>query len=518
MTSADNVLEVLVVDDDEEDYLLAKDVFARIEGPRYALHWVCDCRSALNAVQERDFDVCLVDFRLGPDDGIELVRELLTDRQDLPVIVMTGQGDREVDVEAARAGAADYLVKGEVTPALLERTIRYALRSRNDLRALRDSQAQLHQAQKMEAIGLLAGGVAHDFNNQLLAIRGYGELIKLTPADERADAWLNEILKAADQAAALTRQLLAFGRKQVQQPRHLNLNHVIADTQAMLDRLLGERVEIVGALDSDLGTVRVDPGQLNQVVVNLAVNARDAMPDGGRLTIETKNVVLDEAYAQEHLGAQPGRYAMLAVSDTGVGMDKQTVARIFEPFYTTKPEGHGTGLGLSTVYGIVSQSNGYISAYSEPGWGSVFRVYLPLVDAAADTGAEEPVPVHSHRVGGRILVVDDDPGVRGVIATMLHEHGYEAEVVAGAAEAFTLCERSHFDLLLTDMVTPTFDGRQIAEGAVARQPRMSVLYMSGYMPRTIEHTLPAEANFIAKPFTTRELVAAVSEAIERSAA
>jgi two-component system cell cycle sensor histidine kinase/response regulator CckA len=518
VTSNDNVLEVLLVEDDEEDYLLTRDVFDKIEGTEHAICWVSDLRSAREAVQERDYDVCLVDYRLGPEDGIQFVRELLTDGHDLPVIVMTGQGDRNVDVEAARAGAADYLVKGEVSPALLERAIRYAIRSRNDLRALRESETQLRQAQKMEAIGLLAGGVAHDFNNLLLAIRGYGELLSSAPGDARADKWLTEILKASDQAAALTKQLLAFGRRQVRQPQHLNLNEVIADVQSMLDRLLSERVEIVAALDSDLGTVNADPGQLNQVIVNLAVNARDAMPDGGRLTIETKNVLLDEAYALEHLGAEPGRYAMLAVSDTGVGMDKETCARIFEPFYTTKPEGQGTGLGLSTVYGIVSQSDGYTSVYSEPGWGTVFRIYLPLVDAAAAPMVERHVPAGGQRAGGRILVVDDDPGVRGVIATMLHQHGYEAEVVSGADEAFTLCESSEFDLLLTDMVTPSFDGRQIAEGALARQPRMSVLYMSGYMPRMIEHSMPVNANFLAKPFTTMELVAAVDDAIERSAA
>ena len=518
MTSQDGHLKVLLVEDDEEDYLLSKDVFRRIEGTRYSVHWVCDCRSAREAVQERDYDVCLVDYRLGREDGVQLVRELVTDGHDLPVIVMTGQGDRDVDAEATRAGAADYLVKGEVTPALLERTIRYAMQSRADLRALRESEAQLRQAQKMEAIGLLAGGVAHDFNNLLLAIRGYGELAKSNPDDQRADEWLNEVLKASDQAAALTKQLLAFGRRQINRPRNLNLNDVIAETQLMLDRLLGERVEIIAALDTQLGTAKADPGQLNQVLVNLAVNARDAMPDGGRLTIETKNVVLDEAYAREHLGAAPGRYAMLAVTDTGVGMDKETAARIFEPFFTTKPEGQGTGLGLSTVYGIVTQSQGYMSVYSEPGWGTVFRIYLPLVDAVSDADEEERVTVPGPRLGGRILVVDDDPGVRGVIATMLHEHGYEAEVVADASEAFNLCESSQFDLLLTDMVTPAFDGRQIAEGAIARQPRMSVLYMSGYMPRTVEHSLPADAQFLPKPFTTLQLVTAVDEALERHAA
>jgi signal transduction histidine kinase len=494
VTSEENALEVLLVDDDEEDYLLTKDVFGAIEGTRYSLRWVEDSRSARDALREHDYDVCLVDYRLGPEDGIQLIRELRADGHDLPVIVMTGQGDRDVDVEAARAGAADYLVKGEVTPALLERTIRYAMRSRADLRALRESEAQLHQAQKMEAIGLLAGGVAHDFNNLLLAIRGFSELVKTNPDDERADGWLNEVLKASDQAAALTRQLLAFGRKQVRQPRHLNLNEVIADTQSMLERLLAERVEVIAALDPDIGTVNADAGQLNQVLVNLAVNARDAMPEGGRLTIETKNVVLDDAYAQDHIGAEPGLYVMLAVSDTGVGMDKETCARIFEPFYSTKPEGHGTGLGLSTIYGIVAQSGGYISVYSEPGWGSVFRVYLPLVDAAVDADEEPTAADHARRVGGRILVVDDDPAVRGLIATMLHDHGYKTEVVADADAAFSLCE------------------------SVARQPGLSVLYMSGYMARTIEPSLPGDANFLPKPFTKAELVAAVDEALERSAA
>jgi signal transduction histidine kinase len=383
-----------------------------------------------------------------------------------------------------------------------------------DERALQD---QVNQLQKMDAIGLLAGGVAHDFNNLLLAIRGYSELAKSMPEDERTDEWLNEVLKASDQAGALTKQLLTFGRKQVRQAKDLNLNEVILDTQAMLDRLLAEHIEIVAALDPDLGTIKADPGQLNQILVNLAVNARDAMPTGGRLTIETKNVVLDEAYARDHLGAEPGRYAMLAVSDTGVGMDKETAARIFEPFYTTKPEGQGTGLGLSTVYGIVTQSDGYISVYSEPGWGTVFRIYLPLIDAGAEV-VEEPISRRRRSAGGRILVVDDDPGVRGVIATMLHQHGYDAEVVADATEALELCESTEFDLLLTDMVTPGFDGRQIAEAAIARQPGMSVLYMSGYMPRTVEHSLPANAAFLPKPFSATELGAAVDRALERSAA
>jgi two-component system, cell cycle sensor histidine kinase and response regulator CckA len=517
MTSENGLIEVLLVEDDEEDYLLTKDQFGMIEGSRYAIQWVSDRRSAVEAIHDRDFDVCLVDYRLGPEDGIELVRALVADGHDLPMIVMTGQGDLKVDVEAARAGAADYLVKGEASPALLERTIRYAMRSRADVRALRESEAQLRQAQKMEAIGLLAGGVAHDFNNQLLAIRGYGELVRSMPKDTRADDWLNEILKAADQAAALTKQLLTFSRRQISQPRQVNLNDVVADTRAMLDRLLAERVEIVAALAAELGTVKVDPGQVNQVLVNLAVNARDAMPNGGRLTIETQNVVLDEEYAREHLGALPGRYAMLAVTDTGVGMDKETASRIFEPFYTTKAEGQGTGLGLSTVYGIVTQAQGYISVYSEPDRGTVFRIYLPLVDAPADSVALDPVPSHQHRVGGRILVVDDDAAVRGVLATMLHQHGYEAEVVADASEAFSLCETTQFDLLLTDMVTPALDGRQIAEGAVARQPGICVLYMSGYMPRTLQHSLPDDANFLAKPFTTLQLVAALDAALECAA-
>jgi len=380
--------------------------------------------------------------------------------------------------------------------------------------ALRD---QVGQLQKMEAIGQLAGGVAHDFNNLLVAIRGYTELAQLSPDDERAGEWLDEVLKASEQAASLTKQLLAFSRKQVLQPRPVDLNELVADTEGMLRRVLGERVEMITSLDPELGFVQADPGHVNQVLVNLAVNARDAMPEGGRLTIETSNVALDETYARDHLGAVPGNYALLAVSDTGIGMDRETSARIFEPFFTTKPEGQGTGLGLSTVYGIVTQSNGYISVYSELDWGTVFRIYLPLLGSGdeeqRDDSAEPPPP---RRAVGRILVVDDDPGVRGIVETMLHEHGYEADIVADADEAISRCDCGEYDLLLTDMVTPGLHGREIAERAVARNPKLAVLYMSGYTPRSAEAELPPSTRFLAKPFSARELVSAVDEALSSS--
>jgi len=277
-------LDVLLVEDDEEDYLLTKDVLDQIEGTELALHWVCDQRSALGAVAEREFDVCLVDYRLGPEDGIELIRELVTAGHDLPVIVMTGQGDRDVDVAAARAGAADYLVKGEVTPALLERAIRYAMRSRADLRALRQSEAELRQAQRMDAVGQLAGGVAHDFNNMMTAVMGFSSII----LDRLEDAHplrrhVEEIMRAGERASAMTHQLLAFSRKQVLQPRVLDLNTVIVEVKKLLQHLIGEDVELVSVLEPVLEPIEADPGQLEQVIMNLAINARDAMPAGGRL-------------------------------------------------------------------------------------------------------------------------------------------------------------------------------------------------------------------------------------------
>ncbi len=328
-------------------------------------------------------------------------------------------------------------------------------------------EAQLQQAQKMESIGRLAGGVAHDFNNLLTVINGYSQLLlgKLSPGDPlRAN--LEEIHKAGERAAGLTRQLLAFSRKQVLEPRVLDLNQVVEEMRPMLERLVGEDVEVRVELNAEAGTVRADPHQLEQVVMNLVVNARDAMPGGGKLLIETARVERDESYAQSHPEARAGRYVMLAVSDNGVGMDEETRQRIFEPFFTTKEVGKGTGLGLSMVQGIVAQSGGYINVYSEPGQGTTFKIYLPaLAEAVADAGRPAAVPA----LGGKetVLVVEDQAEVRNYAVAVLKAYGYRVITAENAGEALLLCERERgrIHLVLTDVVMPNVSGRELAGAA-----------------------------------------------------
>jgi signal transduction histidine kinase/CheY-like chemotaxis protein len=384
------------------------------------------------------------------------------------------------------------------------------------LTAQKKLEEQLIQSQKMDAIGQLAGGVAHDFNNLLTAIRGYSELLRASVDDEEQRLWAAEVVKASEHAASLTQQLVSFSRKQVLQPRSLDLNEVITETKALLARVITERVKVETVLDPDLEHVLFDPGYLNQVLVNLAVNARDAMPDGGRLLIETANISLDEHFAREHLDVEAGDYVMVTVSDNGHGMTKETLAHVFEPFFTTKREGHGTGLGLSTVYGIIRQSGGHVSVYSEPGQGTVFRLYFPPArseDVAAPAVA--PTPRLTHDL--RILVVDDDEGVRRIIEIMLAQHGHEAILARDLTEALEACEREEFDLLITDLVVPGGDGVEIAKRLAERHPHLCVLYTSGYTTETIQESLPHQATFLPKPFTMHQLIDVVHRMFEDSA-
>ncbi|HXV87148.1 MAG TPA: ATP-binding protein, partial [Gemmatimonadales bacterium] len=387
-----------------------------------------------------------------------------------------------------------------------------------DVTNQRRLEEQCRQSQKMEAIGQLAGGVAHDFNNILTAITGYSELVLTELADDsplRAD--VAEIRKAADRAAVLTRQLLAFGRKQILAPRVLNLNQLVAGLDGLLRRTLGENIDIVTQLDPDLESVRADPGQLEQVIVNLAVNARDAMPEGGKLTIETRNVDLDESYALEHLPVEPGRFVLLAVSDTGVGMSEDTMAHIFEPFYTTKEKGKGTGLGLATVYGIVKQSDGFIWVYSEPGQGATFKIYLPLVEAAPE--AEARAAAAAVKGGNEtILLVEDEAGVRALARRVLHGLGYAVLEAgdSGAAEILAGGYDGVIHLLVTDVVLPSGGGRQLADRLVSRRPGLRVLYMSGYTQNAIVHRgiLEARTAFLHKPFSPQDLAARVRQVLD----
>ncbi len=388
-----------------------------------------------------------------------------------------------------------------------------------DLTEYKKLEQQFRQVQKMEAIGQLAGGVAHDFNNILTAITGYTELMLLDSeaTDPRREA-LEEIRKAAERATGLTSQLLAFSRQQVLELRVLDLNDVVAGMDKMLRRILGEDVELAASLAAGLGYVRADAGQLEQVLLNLAVNARDAMPTGGRLTIETANVELDDAYARDHVTVVPGRYVMLAVSDTGAGMDAETKAKIFDPFFTTKGVGKGTGLGLALVYGIVKQSGGHLWVYSEPGQGATFKVYLPRVDTPVDAAAPGPARRRPRRGSETILVVEDDESIRRLVRTVLQGHGYTVLEAAGPAEAVALVERHSGDiaLLVTDVVMPGMSSREMAARIEVARPGLRVLYMSGYTDdAVVKHgVLGGQMAFLQKPFTPASLLHKVREVLD----
>ncbi len=390
-------------------------------------------------------------------------------------------------------------------------------------RARAQLEEQLRHAQKMESIGRLAGGVAHDFNNVLTAINGYAELMlqDIGPGDPLR-ASLDEIRKAGDRAAELTRQLLAFSRSQMIQPRDLDLNSLVRDDTNMLKRLLGEDIELVTILDPELGYIRADAGQIHQVILNIAVNARDAMPHGGKLTIETRNVTIDEERVRVDPSLRQGAYVKLFMSDTGVGMDPETQSHIFEPFFTTKEQGKGTGLGLSLVYGIVRQSGGSISASSEPGHGTTFRIYLPRIEERA---AEVPVKraePESARGSETVLVAEDEEMVRKLTCQVLRGYGYQVIEAANAGEALLACEKyeGRIHLLIADVVMPRMGGRELADRLRRLRPEILVLYMSGYTDDAVVRRgfLDPGMSFIPKPFTPRVLAEKVRAILDQEIA
>ncbi|HLH19186.1 MAG TPA: ATP-binding protein [Bryobacteraceae bacterium] len=387
-----------------------------------------------------------------------------------------------------------------------------------DITGRRYLEEQLRQAQKMEAVGMLAGGVAHDFNNLLTIITGYSQLIlnNLDSRDPNRHS-VEQIMKAGERAAALTKQLLAFSRRQVLQPRVLDLNKLVSSLSSMLQRLIGEDIDLRLVLPPDLGRVNADPGQIEQVLMNLVVNARDAMPKGGVLTVETSNVNLDTNYAKAHLAVRSGPYVMVAVSDTGYGMDEATKARLFEPFFTTKGTGKGTGLGLSTVFGIVKQSGGSVEVYSEPGRGTSVKVYLPRID--------QPVTVEKREAARKaprgtetVLLVEDDEMVRSLVRETLERDGYKILDAAGPLEAKRISEqhKEPIQLLITDVVMPKISGRDLARQLTERRPGMKVLYMSGYTDNAVVNSgiLRKEVAFLQKPFTPNALTEKVREVLE----
>ena len=454
----------------------------------------------------------------------EVVSRRLSDLWPLPSLrpfieraaaVMRAHAPLEEELSIAFPEGSGRWIHHQIVP--LDDGVAIAVR---DTTARHEAEADLHrreeqvrQSQKMEAIGRLAGGVAHDFNNLLTVIRGHGELVlrKLT-GDHPMRRNLLEIGLAAERAGALTHQLLAFSRKQVLQPRILDLGEVVERMSTLLQRLIGEDVELVTRRRGDLGSVRADPAQMEQVIINLAVNARDAMPRGGQLTLELANVELDATFAHRHAGMTPGPYVVFSVTDTGHGMDEDTKARIFEPFFTTKEAGKGTGLGLPTVYGVVKQSGGFIWVYSEPGHGTTFKIHLPRVDQAPERLSPRPGQAATGQGTETVLLVEDEDALRALLREVLESLGYRVLDAGLGAEALRIARehRGPIHVLLTDLVMPHMTGRELAARLSCLRPELKVLFMSGYgVGAAPRQEIPSDAAYIEKPFTADAMGGAI---------
>jgi signal transduction histidine kinase len=508
--------KILIVEDER---VVARDIEYRLTRLGYQIAGSTrHGEEAVRLAAEARPDLVLMDIRLeGEIDGIAAAEEIRK-RLLLPIVYLTAYADEDTLQRARITEPFGYILK-PFDERELRTAIEMALYKHEVERSQMRLEEQFRQAQKMEAVGRLAGGVAHDFNNLLTAIICLSEmlLVKNHP-EERARELITEIHKAGERGARLTRQLLAFSRKQVLQPTVLNLNEVVAAMHKMLATLIGEDIDLRVALDPTLGLVKADVGQLEQVIINLAVNARDAMPQGGSIEIRTANDVLDETYVQEHPDVQPGPYIRMSVSDTGHGIDKVTLDRLFEPFFTTKEVGKGTGLGLATVYGSVKQSGGHVAVRSEVGKGTTFDVFLPCLPPEIAEG--DPARQPSVSAGGTetILLVEDDPSVRSLTRSMLMEVGYSV-LEAGEGDSAITLSRSHkgtIHLLMTDVVMPGMNGRDLANHIAKERPGLKVLYISGYTNDAViaRGVVGGETHFLQKPFRFHELTSKVRAVLD----
>jgi PAS domain S-box-containing protein len=642
----DAPIKVLLVDDDEDDFIIARDLISQIRDRHYQVEWRDNFEDGLEVAQRGEHDICLLDYRLGEFTGLDLLRKAKQTGCRAPMILLTGQGDHELDVEAMKAGAADYLVKGQLTTDSLERAIRYAIEGKQaeeslrrerdlisritetspvgivmasgdgritfanhraeevtglnkeaiargecnvldwtvtdvdgnplavkesplkqvlatgqpvqdvhiaiesigkrvllstnaaplldaagkvdgmvvtveDITARLNLEAQLRQSQKMECVGQLAAGVAHDINNVLTVIQGHaGILLNTTPAGAPAEKSLKQICAAAERAAKFIRQLLMFSKKQVFQTKIFALNDVLHNVENMLSRLLGEDVALETHYTGNLPCIEADTGMVEQVIMNLAVNARDAMPKGGKLTVTTTCVTTEADYVRQNADAIEGQFICLTVSDTGCGMDQKTLQRIFEPFFSTKEPGKGTGLGLATVYGIVKQHHGWIEVESVVDVGTTFKVFFPASREGASEVTTEFVAKPEPIRGGTesLLIVEDEPGLREIVQQVMKEYQYNVAVAASGAEALRIWEQHQgkFDLVLTDMIMPGgMTGLELAEELKKRKTLLRVIYMSGYSDELTGKDLRQDDMvFLPKPYLPSQLARLVRKCLD----
>jgi two-component system cell cycle sensor histidine kinase/response regulator CckA len=538
-------VRILILEDNPADARLA---LLKLEDAGLEVDGEVASNSAefMERVRSNSYDTILCDYKIPGWGGRDALRWLRASDKSTPFIFVSGTLGEELAVECIKEGATDYVLKGNLgrlpvavrralsdtklqgLNAQLEQSIaeRIADLERTN-RLLQEEMAQrektereLRQVQRLDAVGRLAGGVAHDFNNLLGIILGQSETLLEQSADESTTHRLQVIKESVERGAALTRQLMAFGKQQVLETKVLNFNLILDKVEKLVQLGIGENIELEVQTDPQLGNIEADPGQLEQVLLNLALNARDAMPAGGKLTITTANLHLNEAYADRRVIVKPGRYVQVVVSDTGCGMDQQTQSRVFEPFFTTKEPGKGTGLGLASVYGIVKQSGGYIWVYSEPGHGTVFKIYLPMVEAATESsryaGRGEELP----RGSETILMVEDDAALREVTYDFLQHVGYRVIPSGSPDEALQLAElhEGPIDFLLTDMIMPKMKGHQLAARLGETRPEMKVLFVSGYTDRIlregVHEVLEGGVAFLQKPYTHHALVRKIRETLD----
>ncbi len=516
-------LRALIADDSENDVLILLRVL-RKAGYEPVYQRVCSPPAMKAALQQQAWDIVISDYEMPNFGGFEALQLLKESGHDLPFILVSAVVSEERAVAAMKAGAHDYIMKrklARLAPAI-ERELREAqtrVARKAAEEALRQSEEQLRQVQKIEAVGRLAAGVAHDFNNILTVITGHSELLlrQLSAEDPRRKN-AEQIEKAAYMAAALTRQLLTFSRKQVIEPRVLNLNAIIVAIQGMLRRLIGEDIEFCTLPDLAAGYIKADPGQIEQVIMNLAVNARDAMPNGGKLTITTANTTLDKSQLKNFPDLCAGSYVMIAIADTGTGMSEEVKAHLFEPFFTTKPPGKGTGLGLATCFGIVKQNTGLINVQSESGRGTTFKIYFPQVEAALEPSPVRMTPPEAAGGSETVLLVEDESVVRELAVTTLREKGYTVLEAVNGEEGLRMA-RQHdgkIDLVLTDVVLPVMGGKELSDALRVSHPDTKVLFTSGYTKDALGHdgVLRPGIAFLQKPYMMATLARKVREVLD----
>lgn len=637
-------IKVLLVDDDEDDYLITRDLVSHIRESRYQLEWINNYNGGLAAIKRDEHDICLLDYRLGERTGLELLRELQSFKARPPVILLTGQGDQEIDIEAMKAGAADYLVKARLTTDTLERSIRFAIerkRTQETVRHERDFisgimetspsgivvtdcdgkitfanrragevlklsepadqtanvltwrvadmdgnllsgqtsllksvlvsgepalnlhhviefsdgqrtilssnatplftaegridgmivtvdditqrltlETQLRQSQKMDSLGQLAAGVAHDINNVLTIIQGHaGLLLAVAQPDSDAAKSASQIVAASDRAAGFIRHLLAFSRKQIYRTKILDLNTVLRNLESLLPRMLGTPITLAMNYSEQLPNIAADIALVEQIVMNLAINARDAMPKGGKLVIETSALDLDPVSARRHPDGHAGRFVCLTVTDNGCGMEPGLIHRIFEPFFTTKETGKGTGLGLATVYAAVKQLHGWIEVQSQVGAGTTFKIFIPASDQAIATPATPPPPVENIQGGKEtILVAEDEPALLELMRSTLGQYHYQVLTASSGSEALELWERhnGNVDLVLTDLIMPGgITGRELAAELKKKKPGLKVIFTSGFNASAVgKETANGDTTFLPKPYLPDDVARLVRNTLD----